>query len=315
MARLLRFIPDNATLVEVTTRTIQSRLLLTPTPQLNRIIIGALARAGRRYEVGVVAFAFLSNHFHLLVRVKDVEQLASFMGFFNSKLAREVVRLTGWKDKVWSRRYQATVVSNEEAAQTARLSYVLSNGVKEHLVARVSEWPGVHAAPALLAGTALEGIWVNRTAEYLAKQRGETKEPQDFEEPETLILEPLPCWEHLSSEQYRHQIECMVQEIEDTADAQRKRSGKQPLGPDAIRRQDPRTEPNRTKKSPAPRFHAFRKGARQELHRLYFEFVAAFREAADRLRSGDRHARFPIGSFPPHLPFVRAFPSAFLAPG
>jgi putative transposase len=178
MARLLRFLPDNATLVEVTTRTIQSRLLLTPTPQLNRIIIGALARAGRRYEVGVVAFSFLSNHFHLLVRVKDAEQLANFMGLFNSKLAREVVRLTGWKDKVWSRRYQATVVSNEDAAQTARLSYVLSNGVKENLVARVSEWPGVHAAPALLAGTALEGIWVNRTAEYLAKQRGETPRPR-----------------------------------------------------------------------------------------------------------------------------------------
>lgn len=237
------------------------------------------------------------------------------MGFFNSKLAREVVRLTGWKDKVWSRRYQATVVSNEEAAQTARLFYVLSNGVKEHLVARVSEWPGVHAAPALLAGTPLEGVWVNRTAEYLAKQRGEPTGSQSFEEPETLILEPLPCWEHLSSEQYRHQIECMVQEIEDTAEAQRKRSGQQPLGADAIRRQDPRTEPNRTKKSPAPRFHAFRKAARQELHRLYFEFVAAFREAADRLKSGDRQARFPTGSFPPHLPFVRAFPSAFLAPG
>jgi len=177
MARLLRFIPDNATLVEVTTRTIQSRLLLTPTPQLNRIIIGALARAACRYEVGVVAFSFLSNHFHLLVRVKDVEQFASFMGFFNSKLAREVVRLTGWKDKAWSRRYQAIVVSNEEGPQAARLFYVLSNGVKEHLVARVSEWPGVHAAPALLAGTPLEGIWINRTAEYLAKQRGDAGTP------------------------------------------------------------------------------------------------------------------------------------------
>ncbi len=237
------------------------------------------------------------------------------MGVFNSKLAREVVRLTGWKDKVWSRRYQATVVSNEEAAQVARLFYVLSNGVKEHLVARVSEWPGVHAAPALLAGTTLEGVWVNRTEEYLAKQRGETRAPQSFEEPETLVLEPLPCWKHLSAEQYRHQIECMVQEIEIAAGAQRERSGRQPLGPEAIRRQDPRTEPVRTKKSPAPRFHAFYKGARQELHRLYFEFVAAFREAAGKLKAGDRHARFPIGSFPPHLPFVRAFPAVFPAPG
>jgi hypothetical protein len=197
-----------------------------------------------------------------------------------------VARLTGWKDKIWSRRYQAIVISNEEAAQVARLFHVLSNGVKENLVPRVSEWPGVHAAPALLAGTALEGVWINRTAEYLAKQRGETHGPQDFEEPETLILAPLPCWKHLSSEQYRHQIESMVQRIENTASAQRERSGKQPLGPDAIRRQDPRAEPDRTKKSPAPRFHAYCKEARQELHRLYFEFVAAFREAADRLNRG-----------------------------
>ena len=64
-----------------------------------------------------------------------------------------------------------------------------------------------------------EGVWINRTAEYLAKQRGETRGPQDFEEPETLILVPLPCWKHLSSEQYRHQIESMVHEIENTASA------------------------------------------------------------------------------------------------
>jgi hypothetical protein len=37
MPRLLRFIPDNGSRVEVTTRTTQSRLLLTATPQLNRI--------------------------------------------------------------------------------------------------------------------------------------------------------------------------------------------------------------------------------------------------------------------------------------
>jgi hypothetical protein len=29
-----------------------------------------------------------------------------------------------------------------------------------------------------------------------------------------------------------------------------------------------------------------------------------FREASERLRSGERNARFPIGCFPPALPFV-----------
>ena len=37
---------------------------------------------------------------------------------------------------------------------------------------------------------------------------------------------------------------------------------------------------------------------------MYALFVAAYREAAGKLRKGYRGARFPIGSFPPALPFV-----------
>jgi hypothetical protein len=63
MPRPLRFIPEDGALVEVTTRCIQSRLLLTPRPLLNEIILGVLARAARLYGVSVVAFCFLSNHY------------------------------------------------------------------------------------------------------------------------------------------------------------------------------------------------------------------------------------------------------------
>jgi REP element-mobilizing transposase RayT len=88
--RLIRFIPEGGALVEITTRTLQGRLLLTPKPLLNRIIIGALARASQRFNVGIVAAVFLSNHYHILARVDDAEQLSSFLALFNSKLAREV---------------------------------------------------------------------------------------------------------------------------------------------------------------------------------------------------------------------------------
>jgi hypothetical protein len=39
---------------------------------------------------------------------------ADFMCYFNSNLAKEIARRTGWKDKVWGRRYQAIVISDEE---------------------------------------------------------------------------------------------------------------------------------------------------------------------------------------------------------
>jgi hypothetical protein len=60
----------------------------------------------------------------------------------------------------------------------------------------------------------------------------------------------------------------------------------------------------RSKSSPAPAFHAASQAVRRELRGLYHEFVAAYREAAEKLRAGNRQALFPVGSFPPALPFV-----------
>jgi hypothetical protein len=56
------------------------------------------------------------------------------MGYVNSNFGREVARLRKWPDKVFSRRYQAILVSNEEGAQVERLRYVLGHGTKEDLV-------------------------------------------------------------------------------------------------------------------------------------------------------------------------------------
>jgi hypothetical protein len=41
----------------------------------------------------------------------------------------------------------------------------------------------------------------------------------------------------------------------------------------------------------------------------YSAFVAAFREAAEKFKAGDRTVRFPRRSFPRSLPFVSAYPS------
>src|ERR1700712_4924120 len=112
MSRRLRFIPEGGALVEVTCRALHSRFLFCPSPMMNQIVIGALARAKRRYGVRVCFFVCVSNHMHLLLWVKDAQQLARFMGHFTSKLAREVGRLTGWKEKIFGRRYQAIVVSH-----------------------------------------------------------------------------------------------------------------------------------------------------------------------------------------------------------
>ena len=64
------------------------------------------------------------------------------------------------------------------------------------------------------------------------------------------------------------------------------------------------SRPKKLKKSPAPLFHAASKAMRQYLWEGYAWFVAAYRTAAEKLQLGDPDPRFPIGSFPPAMPFV-----------
>jgi hypothetical protein len=177
------------------------------------------------------------------------------------------------------------------------------------LVDQVKRWPGVHFAKSILGGKPLKGLWFNRTEEYAAKNRGEDFGRLKYAEEEELMLSQLPCWADLTPEQYRERIAELVEEIEAEAQADREARGIEPLGVEAILKQDPHTRPNQTKKSPAPAYHAATKAARQSFWEAYSTFVAAFREAADKLKAGDRTARFPLGSFPPALPFVIAYPS------
>jgi REP element-mobilizing transposase RayT len=125
---------------------------------LNDIILGVLGRAQRLYPLEVVAYSFLSNHHHLLLRVEMAERLSDFMRYFSGNVAREIARLTGWENRIWARRYDAILITEEEEAQVKRLAYVLSNCVKENLVARVEEWPGVHCARPLLTGETWRGL-------------------------------------------------------------------------------------------------------------------------------------------------------------
>jgi putative transposase len=303
VGRRLRYVPPGA-LVEVTSRTLHGRYLLLPTSELNAIVIGALARAQRLYGARCCSFSFLSNHFHLLLVVDDAQQLARFMGYFKSKLAREVGRLYGWKEKVFGRRYQGIVVSGEERAQIGRLKYVLANAVKENLVERLAEWPGAHAVQALLTGEPLEGTWFDRKGEYLASRRRKGLNSQELATPETLTLDPLPCWQELSPEKRRQRIAQLVREIEAEAAAERKSTGNPALGRAAVLAQDPHDHPEHPKKSPAPLIHAASKAVRLEFREAYSLFVAAYREAVEKLRKGDLAAPFPSGCFPPALPFV-----------
>jgi hypothetical protein len=103
---------------------------------------------------------------------------------------------------------------------------------------------------------------------------------------------------------YRARIAGLVKDIEAEAALARSLQGQPVLGVEAILAKDPQHRPAAIARSSAPRVHAATKAARKAFYDAYAWFVAAFRQAAEKLRQGDRNASFPIGSFPPALPFV-----------
>ncbi|NJL26440.1 MAG: hypothetical protein HC897_00505 [Thermoanaerobaculia bacterium] len=52
--------------------------MLTPSQELDEIIVGILARAQRRHPVRVCGLTFLSSHFHLILEVDDAAQVDRF---------------------------------------------------------------------------------------------------------------------------------------------------------------------------------------------------------------------------------------------
>jgi len=286
----------------VTSRCFQGRLLLRPSVQVNEVVGGVLARAVQQSagHVRLHAFTFASNHFHLLVWARGAA-LAGFMQYLRANLSRKVGRLVDWSGGFWERRYSAEPVL-DDAALVGRLRYVLAHGVKEGLVEKSAQWPGLTCLAQLLGPAKRRFHWFNWTKRWSKRRRedleaGEGRFAEETAEPVELVVEPLPCWKGLGEEERRRAVRGLVEAVESEA-----RARETPvLGARAVRAQHPHTRPEQLKRSPRPLGHASTRQALRELREQYRAFVAAFREAATRWMRGDFSAPFPLYSFPPRV--------------
>ncbi len=206
-----------------------------------------------------------------------------------------------WSGGFWERRYSAEPVL-DDTALVGRLRYVLAHGVKEGLVERSAEWPGLTCLPQLLGPARRLFRWFNWTKRWSKRgseemAAGEGRFAEEWAEPVELEVAPLPCWEGLGEEQRQRAVRGLLEEVE----AEARTRGTPVLGARAVRAQHPHTRPEHLKRSPRPLGHASTRQALKELRERYRAFVAVFREAAARWRRGDFSACFPLFAFPPRV--------------
>ena len=292
---MLRYQPDEWMVHFVTTRCLQSRYLLRPSPRVRSLIVGVLERAAERTGCRLHAAVALSNHIHLVVSSRSAAHLADYMQFVNCNIAREVGKLHRWRDKFWQRRYQSGLCLDDES-QIDRLAYALVQSVKERLVRSASHWPGLHTFRATCDGEKLHGHWVDRSAMYRASRRGDAVRESDFSTPCTLTLHKLPCWAHLGDATYASEARRIYHDRlaelgvdQDTP----------VVGAKAVQRRDPHDAPRGSDHSPAPLCHAAAKVTRDAFRVQYIEFVTAYREALAALRHNLDEFSIPEQGIPP----------------
>jgi REP element-mobilizing transposase RayT len=132
----------NNTVILVTTR-IQQGLPLVPSDFMNDIIQGIIARANKLYPVPVCHALFMANHFHMLLKVNDPEDISSFVGYIKAETSHAINKLQGLTNRtIWEDGYDSPVILTPEDV-IKRIVYIYTNPQKANLVDRIEEYPGV----------------------------------------------------------------------------------------------------------------------------------------------------------------------------
>ncbi len=292
----------------VTARVTQQRMLLRPSTSTNELVGGVLAKAVSRFPVQLYGFVFTSNHVHLLLRASD-GCLSAFMQFLLGNLARKVGRVVDWRGTFWERRFSAEPVLDDEATEN-RLKYILAHGVKEGLVRRVTDWPGLSCVHQLLGDSRRAFTWFHWALRW-QRRRLRTDALGLFDEALAedveLQLSAIPSWAGLSAQERRRRAEALIEEIE-TEGRQQHRNVR---GVRHVRAQPPQRRPRRASHSPRPLCHASTRDAWWSWLCQYKAFRYAYQLASRRYREGEADVVFPPLSFRP--PLIRGVTTTLVA--
>ena len=270
------------------------RLLLTPNPEVNRIILYCAARAACGLKVELHWFAVQSNHIHLGITDFGTD-LSRFMHAMDRAIARcliEYYRQTHphrHLDAVWSRRSFSEVALLTPEAVIEAMVYSLTNSVKDGLVRDYRKWPGVCSRPA---------DWMRPAHSAERPRQFFNQQAKDWATASLRYTVP-PM---LRDRPVDKVIEGIEQNIRDTQQAHRQRhaaSGRGFRGVKAVLNADPFDSPESVRPKGGRNPTVAAGGNRDMLRdgiRLVREFRERYREAWRSYKAGVGDVVFPAGT-------------------
>lgn len=272
----------------LTRRCSEGRFFLRPSAAVNGIIRYCLAVAAARFGVLLHAFAFLSNHYHIVAT--DLSgQLPLFMHDLDLLLARALNALNGHFESFWAPGTYSAVALTTADAVLEKIAYTLANPVAAGLVARSDLWPGVISRP---SDVGAEPVLVSRPSQFF---RADGPRVLPAQVPLALVAPPALADVPLATVRARIEEHLTAHEEQ----ARRQRGGRAFAGSRQVLRQSPFARPRERdlRFRLDPRVAGREKAARIEALRQLRSFVDAYRHARELLRTGAPGVLFPAGTW------------------
>lgn len=284
----------------ITRRCTQRQFLMRPDRETNNAFIYCLAVAAQRCHVTVLFTAAMSNHHHTGI-FDPKGNYPAFIEHFHKLFAKCQNALRGRWENFWSSEQTSVVRLVDPNDVLDKMTYALTNPVKDGLVDMVHHWPGVTSLDALLH------------ARPLAASRPKHFFREEGSMPETASLHFArpQGFENLSDKEFTKLVFERVAAVESAAASERHRTGDRVVGRRAVLRQrwsdrplnrEPRRELN-------PRIAARSKWSRIEALLRNRAFRDAYIAARANFTAGIRDAVFPAGTY-----WLRRFTNVLCVP-
>ncbi|MBN8615918.1 MAG: transposase [Deltaproteobacteria bacterium] len=300
-----RFHPPNVRVWKLGSKCVDDQFLLAPSPEVYTLVFLFLAKMVELYDVELIGFVFMGNHFHLLVRLNE-DRLPDIMRDFKGGLARALNQVHGRRGALWMERYDDDAVLDDDACDSA-LHYLHANPVRAHLVETAEQYPGVSSWKAYAEGLdSLSHTFLDerrwRAAGAMESLRGL------YLRTITLKVSRPPSWEGLSREARRAKRRELVARMrgeEQRAASERERSGVGVASTESIVEREPRSRPLSPKPKKPKRKRA--SGTPEQVKRFeeaYRLMLPVYQRASLSFRETGILPAFPAGTYPPRIPYA-----------
>ncbi|HET9955808.1 MAG TPA: hypothetical protein VFQ61_14960 [Polyangiaceae bacterium] len=272
----------------ITRRCVRRQFLLRPDQRTNQCFLFCLALAAQYSGVRVVCFLAMSNHYHAIVH-DPLGTLPLFLEHLHKLCAKALnARWSRWEN-LWATEQTCATHLVNPSDVLDKVLYTLCNPLAEHLVERVTDWPGANSYRAMLTGRTIE---VERPRDFF-REHGSTPDVA------RLTLARPPGFEDWDQPKWEEYLTGLVTGIEERTRRERLERGIKLRGRKAVLRASELDTPDgaEPRRKLRPSVACADAVARTRVLTQLVLFRRAHEVARLRVAAGELEAVFPYGTY------------------